>query len=107
MAQYIVVLVTCPTKTSARRIAKRLLGERLAACVNVISGVESLFRWQGQVEQAREWLLLIKTAAPRVKRLTQAVLAAHPYEVPEIIALPITSGHPPYLRWIHTSLRKT
>jgi periplasmic divalent cation tolerance protein len=105
MAGYVVVLVTCPTRAVARRIAKRLVGERLAACVNVIAGVESVFWWRGKVDRAREWLLLIKTTAPRFERLKQAVLAAHPYEVPEVIALPVVAGHEPYLKWIQASLQ--
>ena len=96
----IVVLVTCPSQAVARRLAQRLVGEHLAACVNVVPGVESTFRWQGKVERCREALLLIKTTAARFKELRRAVLRLHPYDVPEIIALPVVAGHPPYLHWV-------
>ena len=95
-----VALVTCPSPAVARRLARRLVDERVAACVNVVLGVESTFRWQGKVERCREALLLIKTTAARFKELRRAVLRLHPYDVPEIIALPVVAGHPPYLRWV-------
>ena len=101
-----VVLVTCPNARSARRIAAELVTRRLAACVNVIPGVESVFWWRGKVEHAREALLVIKTPSRLTDRLRRAVLALHPYEVPEVIALPVTSGHPPYLRWVRASTRR-
>ena len=98
-----IVLVTCPTMAVARKLASRLIGDRLAACVNALPGVESTFRWKGRTERCREVLLLIKTTAARFEPLKRAVLALHPYEVPEIIALPITAGHQPYLRWVASS----
>ena len=99
----LVVLVTCPSQAVARRLAQRLIERRVAACVNVILGVESTFRWQGKVERCREALLFIKTTAARFERLRRAVLRLHPYDVPEIIALPVVAGHLPYLRWIAAS----
>ena len=105
MGRYVVVLVTCPTKASARKIATRLITERLAACVNILSGVESRFRWQGKIEEAREWLLLIKTERRLMTRLSAAVIASHPYEVPEVIALPLHGGSAPYLKWLALALR--
>ena len=102
--QVIVVLVTCPTKVVARRLANQLVRRRLGACVNVLSGIESIFWWQGGVERAREVLLLIKTTTQRFERLLRAILSLHPYRVPEIIALPLRLGHPPYLRWVASSV---
>ena len=76
---------------------------RLAACVNIIRGVESTFRWQGRVDRCREVLLVIKTTAARFDALRRAVLMEHPYDVPEVIALPILAGHRPYLEWVSAS----
>ncbi len=102
----IVVLVTCPTLASAKRIAVRVVELRLAACVNLLPGVQSWFRWQGRIERAREALLLIKTTAESFEPLRQTVLQAHPYDVPEIIALPVTAGHAPYVAWIAESVAR-
>ncbi len=97
----VVVLVTCPTRTVARRLAHALVQQRVAACVNVINAdVESTYVWKGQVEQAREVLLVIKTSSNRFADLCRLIRSLHPYEVPEIIALPVTHGHPPYARWV-------
>ncbi|MBI2495367.1 MAG: divalent-cation tolerance protein CutA [Candidatus Omnitrophica bacterium] len=101
-AKLLVVLVTCPTRAIARRLASRLIEERLAACVNALPGVESIFRWQGKVERCREILLVIKTTARRFPQLRAAVRNLHPYDVPEIIALPVVAGHTPYLRWVRS-----
>ena len=106
MARAVVVFVTCPTRAAARRIASALVARRLAACVNVLPGVESLFRWEGKVDQAREALLIIKTRAARLEALRRAVVALHPYEVPEVIAVPVAAGHRPYLRWVEASTRR-
>ena len=102
--KYIVVLVTCPTQAVARRIAVSLIKHHLAACVNLLPGVESVFWWKGRVDRCREVLLVIKTTAARFKQLKQSVVSLHPYDVPEVIALPIVSGHQPYLRWIDSSV---
>ena len=101
--KYIVVLVTCPTQTVARRIASHLIRHHLAACVNLLPGVESVFWWKGRVDRCRESLLVIKTTTARLKRLKQSVISLHPYDVPEVIALPLAAGHQPYLRWIDSS----
>ena len=100
----VVVLVTCPTRASARRIAEHVVRRHLAACVNLVPGVESVFWWQRRVDRAREVLLLMKTTARRFDQLQRAILSLHPYHVPEIIALPIVKGHTPYLRWVRTSV---
>jgi periplasmic divalent cation tolerance protein len=99
-----VVLVTCPTPGSANKIARRVLADRSAACVNIVPGVTSVYRWKGRIERSRELLLVIKTTAAAWPRLERSVKAVHPYEVPEIIALPVASGHRPYLEWVAENL---
>ena len=106
MPSYLVVLVTCPTPRHATQLARTLVGERVAACVNILPRVQSLFWWHGRVDHASESLLLIKTTARQFASLRRTVLAHHPYDVPEIIALPITRAHQPYLSWILSSLAK-
>ena len=103
-AECLVVLVTCPSRAVARRIAKALVTKRLAACVNVLPGVESTFQWKGKIDQCREVLLLIKTTSRRFESLARALKHLHPYEVPEIIALRVTAGAAPYLRWVSSSV---
>ena len=100
----LVVFVTCPSVAVGRRLARALLARRLAACVNVLPGVESHFRWKGRVDRAREVLLVIKTTRSAFARLRRAVAELHPYDVPEILALPVLAGHRPYLDWIASSL---
>ena len=102
-AQVAVVLVTCPSAAVARRISRQLIEGRLAACVNLIPRVESIFRWRGQIEQCREILLVIKTSRRRVAALQACVRKHHPYDVPEMIAWPLAMGHAPYLRWVLSS----
>ena len=101
----VVVLVTCPTRAVARRLANRLVKDRLAACVNALPGIESTFWWQGRVDRCREVLLVIKTTAGRFPLLKRTVTQLHPYEVPEVIALPLVAGHRPYLAWVRYALR--
>lgn len=102
---HIVVLVTVSSKKEAQKLASCLLQEKLAACVNVIDGVESHFRWQGKIDKARETLLMIKTKKPLFNKLQERVKSLHSYEVPEIIALPIIAGYKKYLDWIDDSTR--
>ena len=101
----IVVLVTAKDVSQARRIAQKLIRDKLAACVNILPGVESLFWWEGKVDRAKEVLLLIKTRRSVFKKVTKVVKACHTYSVPEVIALPITAGNPDYLAWIDASVR--
>ena len=105
-SQVVVVLVTAPSPAVARRIARALIARRLAACVNVMPGLISLFWWAGKLSRAREALLIIKTPARAFQPLTRAILSLHPYEVPEILALAVTAGHAPYARWVRASVRK-
>jgi periplasmic divalent cation tolerance protein len=100
--QPLLVYCTCPDHDTALRIAKSLVDQQLAACVNVVPGLTSVYRWQGQMETAQEVLLLIKTRRAVYPELEAALLALHPYELPEIIAVPIEAGLPAYLSWIET-----
>jgi periplasmic divalent cation tolerance protein len=95
---------TCPDAASAQAIAEALVGEQLAACVNRLPGVASTYRWQGQVTTDAEELLLIKTVASRFEALKTRLLALHPYELPELIAVPVEHGHAAYLDWIRHSV---
>ena len=100
----VLVMVTCPTLSVAKRLATRVVGRRPAACVNILPRIDSVFRWQGKIDRSRETLLFIKTTGAGVERLRRAVIALHPYEVPEVIALPLVAGSRPYLRWIAASV---
>lgn len=102
----VVILVTASSKEEARKIANKLVSDKLAACVNIIDGVESLFWWEGKVDRASESLLVIKSKKEKLKSIIKAVRSVHSYTVPEIIALPIVSGDKPYLRWIDESLSR-
>ena len=102
--QCVVVLVTCPTRAVAKRIATQVVQRRFAACVNILPGIESQFWWKGRVDRCREVLLIIKTTAAGIPRLTQAIISLHPYDVPEVIALPVVAGHTPYLKWVRATL---
>src|SRR5271163_4574051 len=105
MTDRIVVLTTCGSAAEARRIARKLVEERRAACVNVLSvAVESIYRWRGKVESAREFLLLIKTRRKEFAGLERAIQKLHSYEVPEILALPVAAGSKSYLQWIDESI---
>ena len=100
-----VVLVTCGSLAEARKIARSVVRSRLAACVNVISApVESVYRWKGSVESAKEFLLLIKTTSRRLKALEAEVSRIHSYEVPEFLVLRVASGSRKYLAWLLSSL---
>ncbi len=98
--KHILVLTTCPGSISAKKIAQELVTENLAACVNIVSGVQSFFSWVGKVDTANEHLLLIKTTLDRYEALEKKIKKIHPYELPEIIAVPIQTGLAGYLDWI-------
>lgn len=91
---------TCPDAACAERIADALVGERLAACVNILPGVRSVYRWQGRVERAGEVLLLAKTTPERAAKLQQRIVALHPHELPEVILVETAGGLPAYLDWV-------
>lgn len=94
------VLCTCPTREVAAGLARSLVEQRLAACVNLLPGVQSVYRWQGGIHTDEEVLLLIKTHALRLEALKAHVLAQHPYELPEILVVQVDSGLDRYLQWI-------
>jgi periplasmic divalent cation tolerance protein len=94
------VLVTAPDDATARALAETVVGERLAACANVVPGVLSIYRWQGEVRRDPEVLLVIKTTAVRAEALRARVVELHPYELPEVLVLAVDAGHLPYLRWV-------
>jgi periplasmic divalent cation tolerance protein len=107
MTDKIVVLATCGSKKEARRIARALVDTRQAACVNVVQApVESMYRWKGKVQTAREFLLVMKTTRERFASLEREVRRLHSYDVPEIVALPIERGSRPYLAWIDDSVKQ-
>jgi periplasmic divalent cation tolerance protein len=102
MTDKIVIFSTCGSPEEAERLARLLVERRLAACVNILPPVRSIYRWQGKMEDAAEWMLMIKTQRARFEELSEALRAAHSYEVPEILALPVIAGSPAYLDWIST-----
>ena len=98
-----VVLVTAPDSEVAAQLARRLVEEGLAACVNLVPGVRSIYRWQGAVQEDPEVLLIAKTRAALVDALAVRVRALHPYELPEVIALAVVAGSEPYLDWVRSA----
>jgi periplasmic divalent cation tolerance protein len=99
-----IVFITAGSAEEAERIAHALVEERLAACVNIVPGVTSVYRWEGQVQRDAEVLLVAKTLEANVARLAQRVKELHSYDVPEVVALPITDGSPEYLAWLADSV---
>ena len=102
--QYIIALNTCPNTETAQKIAHSLLEHGLAACINIIPTVQSVYRWQGKIEQENEALLMIKTRKDKFTQLESLIRRLHPYELPEIVAVPIEAGTKEYLNWIDQSL---
>lgn len=96
----LLVITNLPDADTARGLAEMLVEQRLAACVNILAPCRSLYRWQGKIEETQEVPLLIKTSAARYPELEAAIRAAHPYELPEIVALPLTRALPEYLAWV-------
>lgn len=106
MEQALLVLSNVPDAELAKSLARTLVEQRLAACVNIMPAVQSVYQWQGAIEHAQELTLMIKTTQARYAELEAAIVAVHPYDVPEIIALPIEAGLPAYLHWISAETRK-
>jgi periplasmic divalent cation tolerance protein len=105
-AGIVLVLVACGSRREAARIAESVVSLRLAACLNIFSApVDSVYRWKGKIEKAREFLLLIKTSRRRLAALRREVEKLHSYEVPEFLAVPIAAGSPGYLAWLADCLR--
>lgn len=99
-----IVLTTAASAEEARKIARHLVERHLAACVNIVPQIQSIYRWQGAVEEAREWLLIVKTTAAAFGQVRQAIAEIHSYEVPECICLTVEDGSPAYLEWITESV---
>jgi periplasmic divalent cation tolerance protein len=103
MSQELIVFVTAPNNDEAERIASSLVSERLAACVNIVGGIESIYRWEGEVTRDRETLLIIKTVDERYAELEGRVKELHTYTTPEVIAYKIERGSDAYLKWLRES----
>ena len=105
MTDFQIVLSTCADREEAERIAHHLVEQHLAACVNIVPGVQSIYRWQGAVESATEVLILIKTSIARAQEVQSAIASLHSYEVPEFLVLPVSGGSEAYLAWMDGALR--
>ncbi len=104
--EYRLALTTCPDMDVAETIASALVKERLAACVNILPGARSVYEWQGELHRDQELVLLIKSRTDRLAALEVRLLELHPYELPELIVVPVVGGLAPYLSWIETQLDK-
>jgi periplasmic divalent cation tolerance protein len=104
MTAEVVVLVTIGSREDGERLAEALVGERLAACVNLVAPIRSIYRWQGEVCRDDEVLLLVKSTRERYPDLERRIRELHPYDVPEVIALPIAAGSDPYLSWLRAQV---
>lgn len=102
---HIIVMVTTPSEEEALKIVRRLLNDRLIACANIVGSVSSLFWWEDKIDKATEFLVLMKSREDLFQRLSERVKELHSYQVPEIIALPITAGSPSYLNWLDACLK--
>jgi periplasmic divalent cation tolerance protein len=105
MTNFQIIFSTCASREQAEQIAQRLLELQLAACINILPGVQSIYRWEGGIESAAEVLLLIKTRAALTHEVQSTIAALHSYEVPEFLVLPVAGGSESYLAWLETSLR--
>ena len=105
MSDLIIVLVTCGSEEEGLKIARALVEERLAACVNLVSPIRSIYRWEGKIWDEKEWLLIIKTQSHRFGELEKKVKSLHSYSVPEIVSLPIVEGSSSYLNWLEEMTR--
>ena len=104
MTDKIVVFSTCATEEEAEKIARALVEARLAACVNIVPGARSIYRWQGAVESAAEWVLMIKSSRLNFAQLCATLEKTHSYQVPEILAVPVVEGAPNYMNWLESQL---
>jgi periplasmic divalent cation tolerance protein len=104
VSEHYLVLSTVASAEDGERLARTLVEQGVAACVNVVPGLTSFYRWEGKVQRDEERLLVIKTRADRFEELRRVLVDLHPYELPEVIALPVATGHAPYLAWLDESL---
>jgi periplasmic divalent cation tolerance protein len=104
MTDKIVVLSACETEEQASSLARSLVEQKLAGCVNIIPGARSIYRWQGKIEDSAEWILVIKSRRDLFEKLRETIARLHSYEVPEVIALPVVDGSEPYLAWLDREL---
>ena len=104
--QVIVALSTCPDEATARQLAQTLVNERLATCVNRVAGLTSTYFWDGRLQEDAEILLIIKTTAARQAELAARLKDLHPYELPELVVLPVSGGNEPYLQWVRSGVGK-
>ena len=104
MTDKIVVMNTCSSAEEAQRLAREMVEQRAAACVNIVAPVRSIYRWKGRIEDAEEWLLIVKTTRSSFDRLRTILEAAHSYELPEVLAIPVIAGSPNYMAWLEGEL---
>lgn len=104
---YVIIFTTVSNKKEAQGIAQAVLQKKLAACVNILDNLESVFWWEGKIDAAREVLLMIKSQKRLLPKIIKLIKSRHSYEVPEIVALPIIAGNPDYLRWIDDAVGKS
>lgn len=104
MTDKIVALTTCGSADEARKVAQALVWSRLAACVNIVPGVESIYHWEGKIQDEQEWLLVIKSRRDLLPRMRELLNAQHSYDVPELVAVDVSGGSPSYLNWLDEEL---
>jgi periplasmic divalent cation tolerance protein len=104
-SEFYIILSTCPDAETAARIARALLEESLVACVNIVPGLRSMYRWNDSIQDEQEVLMILKTTVDRLPDARQRLVALHPYEVPEVVALPVADGHDAYLSWVFSATR--
>lgn len=102
-----VVLTTAPSGAAAEALGATLVEERLAACANVVPGITSIYRWEGKINREAEVLVILKTTAASVDRLRNRLVELHPYDVPEVVEVPVQGGHEPYLAWVRSEVAPT
>jgi len=106
MSNVLVIMCTCPDEATASRLASGLVEKQLAACVNILTGVRSIYRWQDETCDDEEVLMIIKSLALRYEEIESWLLEQHPYDVPEVVALPVSSVSDDYLAWLESSVKK-
>ena len=103
---YLLVISTCPNQDVAKQLAGKIIDEHLAACVNILPNIVSVYKWQGSMEESSESMMLIKSTKQQYENLQSLIVEEHPYELPEVIAVPISGGLPEYLAWINNVINE-